>query len=301
MGGTVRLRSGDTGAAIAYDSANASTRESFCLSCHDTQGAASTYITGGTPTAPFNDGSVIGQTPYRASAEISTQWNKTYGHKQQGVTCVGDGTINTGCHGNGHGTANVGLLARNLTLPNTKTNYFVTADEGDYDLCFTCHASYSRVTKEAVLGMKAGGHYDADLLMWGITPPYYIAAIQTLFRDVNLGTTGKTYDDPPWFANYQNLHYEHLQLGPAAWKYRGSTDYTSSIVCLSCHSVHGSNTQWGWVYDEMLFSHYTGSVGDQYGMLGSPATLGKYPTSCAINCHAPGFGITHSWFEPSQE
>jgi hypothetical protein len=152
MGGTVRLRNGDTGAAIEYDTANASTRESFCLSCHDSQGAASTYITGGTPTAPFNDGSVIGQTPYRASAEISTQWNKTYGHKQQGVTCVGDGTINTGCHGNGHGTANVGLLARNLTLPNTKTSFYSVADEQDYD----CVQLSRIIRSQKPFRMKAG-------------------------------------------------------------------------------------------------------------------------------------------------
>ncbi len=303
MGGTVRLRSGDTGAAIAYDSANASTRESFCLSCHDTQGATSTYITGGTPTAPFNDGSVIGQTPYRASAEISTQWNKTYGHKQQGVTCVGDGTINTGCHGNGHGTANVGLLAKNLTLPITKYTFFNSADEPDYDLCFNCHASYSRVSKEAILGMRADGIFATDLLAtWGVLPAYTIADIQTLFRDVNLGTTGKAYDDLAFFSSaHENLHMYHVQAGDTfyGWRYRDTT--LSAITCISCHSVHGSNTQWGWVHDAMLFSHLSGTGGDQYGRIGvDPSNLDVYPISCTFSCHM-FFPTTSSWFEPSQE
>ncbi|MDH4162301.1 MAG: hypothetical protein OEW15_06370 [Nitrospirota bacterium] len=299
MGGTVRLRNGDTGATIAYSTA--STLEPFCLSCHDASGATSTFITGGTSTAPFNDGSTIGIAPYRASAEISANWSKSFGHKLKGLTCVGNGSVNTGCHGNGHGTANVGLLARNLTLPSTKTTYFTTADESDYDLCFACHAAYGAVSKEAILGMQAGGNYAVDLFNTsGALPAYTIPNIKTRFRDVNLGITGKAYDDLPLFGTYINLHMLHLQTEPDGWKYRGSI--LSSIVCNSCHEVHGSNTQWGWVHDSMLYDHYAGIGGDQYSLIGAAVTLGSYPTSCAINCHDPGiWGITHGWFQPSQE
>jgi predicted CxxxxCH...CXXCH cytochrome family protein len=298
--GTVRLRHADGGAAIVYSAASPTTLEPFCLSCHDTTGAASTFVSGGTPTSPFNDGSTMGQVPNRASVEIKDAWNKTYGHRQKGLTCIGDGTPNTGCHGNGHGTANVGLLARNLTLPNAKTNWYNVADEPDYDICFTCHAAYSTVSKEAILGMKAGGNYATDLFNNnGVLPAYAIANIQTLFRDVNLGTTGKAYDDPTFFSSaHENLHMYHLQIGPA-WNYRDSIP--SSIVCVSCHSVHGSNTQWGWVHDELQFSHFTVGA-DQYGMIGAAplSLLGNYPTSCTFNCHDM-FGPTHSWFEPSDE
>ncbi|MHB8845017.1 MAG: hypothetical protein ACYC7L_09765 [Nitrospirota bacterium] len=88
-------------------------------------------------------------------------------------------------------------------------------------------------------------------------------------------------------------------MGLNAWDYRDMVP--SSIVCVSCHSVHGSNTQWGWVYDSIQFSHFTGTAGDQYGKIGAALNLlGNYPTSCAFNCHDI-FGPTSSWFEPSDE
>jgi hypothetical protein len=153
------------------------------------------------------------------------------------------------------------------------------------------------VTKEAILGAKQGGNYDIA------GTPYYIPAILTLFRDRNyVSTPTRTYENPTYFSGpYENLHFYHLQIGPDAWKYRDSLTPTSSVVCLSCHSVHGSNTQWGWVHDTLLFSHVTGSGTEQYGMIGAALnSLGNYPTSCAFNCH-PFFGTTHSWFEPSNE
>ncbi len=301
MGGTVYVRNADSGAAGVYNPASPSSLEPFCLSCHDSDGATSTFASGGTPTSPFIDGSVLGAVPFKMSAEISTHWAKSYGHKKQGLTCIGNGSPNTGCHGNGHGTPFVGLLSKNLTLPSNKTNWFATTDEADYELCFSCHGNYPRVTKEAILGFKQGGKYDLEFLASNptVVPPYYITSIQTKFRDVDLGTTGKVYDDPASFSDpHTNLHYYHVQIGPA-WNYRDSLP--SSIVCISCHNVHGSNTQWGWVYDEIQFSHYVGTGSDQYGMIGEPlGSLSNYPTSCTFNCHNY-LDITHSWFEPSDE
>jgi hypothetical protein len=304
MSGTVRLKNADSGATIVYSAATPSVVEPFCLSCHDATGALLSFMTGGTPTSPFSDNAVMGQAPNRASVEINDQWNKTYGHRRQGLTCLGTGMTNTGCHGNGHGSTYVGMLARNLTLPNSKTNWYSVADEPDYDLCFTCHASYSLVTKEAILGMRTGGNYQLDLAGNGVLPAYAITNIQTLFRDVNLGTTGKAYDDSTiWSSVHENLHMYHVQIG-SAWNYRDTM--SSSIVCLSCHSVHGSNTQWGWVHDEMAYGHYAGSGADEYGMMLVPkANLSAYPTSCRFNCHdvfENTLGVTtHSWFEPSDE
>jgi predicted CxxxxCH...CXXCH cytochrome family protein len=309
MGGTVRLNNADTGAAIVYTAATPSSLEPFCLSCHDADGAAATFRTGGTPTAPFIDGSVMGQAPNRASAEITANWNKAFGHRQQGLTCIGNGTPNTGCHANGHGSLHVGLLARNLTLPNSKNTWFAVTDEPDYDLCFTCHANYARVTKEAILGFKQDGKYDIDFAVNGVTPPYFIPSIQTHFRDVNLFltpfATGKPYDDRVSAGGqHSNLHLFHIQwftffIGPE-WRYRDSIP--SSIVCISCHNIHGSDTQWGWVYDTLQFSNTTVGT-DQYGMIGAPVdVLTSYPTSCGtFNCHTNLDGPTHSWFEPSDE
>jgi predicted CxxxxCH...CXXCH cytochrome family protein len=302
MSGTVRVKNADNGAAIAYDPASPSTLEPFCLSCHDSNGALSTFATGGTPTSPFIDGAVMGQAPNRASVEILANWNKAFGHRQQGLTCIGNGTPNTGCHANGHGSLHLGLLSRNLTLPLTKTNLFVAADEPDYDLCFTCHASSPKVTKEAILGAKQGGNYDLAQ-----ASPYFIPSIQTSFRDHNLdGASGNIYDDPVTFGGaFVNLHLLHVQGGPNLWAYRDTVP--SAMHCLGCHSIHGSNTPFGWVHDEMLFGHFTGTGTDAYGMMEAPLNVVNYPISCsrAFNCHASFIdffgGNMHSWFEPSGE
>ena len=294
MSGTVRLKNADTGSAIVYAAATPFSLAPFCLSCHDEDGAMFTFRSGGTPKTPFIDGSVMGTAPYRASVDILANWNKVFGHRNQGLTCIGNGTPNTGCHAQAHGSPNVGLLARNLTLPGTKGNLFVTADEPDYDLCFSCHASFPRVTKEAVLGARQGGKYDLEQ-----PSPYFIPAIQTGFRDHNLGgVSGNFYDDPNFFGGFLNLHLFHLQT-PNSWLYRDSIP--SSIHCLTCHSIHGSNTLFGWVHDDMLFSHFTGTGTDAYGMILVPSSLGFYPTSCVSSCHTFFPGATHSWFEPSGE
>jgi hypothetical protein len=152
--------------------------------------------------------------------------------------------------------------------------------------------------------MRTGGNYQLDLFNnWGAQPAYAIANIQTLFRDVNLdGTTGKTYDDWAFFTSpHENLHMYHLQTGDGTlgWAYRDAM--YSSVHCLSCHNVHGSNTQWGWVHDSLQFNHYAGAGSDQYGMIGAALnTLGNYPTSCTFNCHFY-LDTTYSWFEPSGE
>jgi hypothetical protein len=293
MCGNVRLKDADTVEIYTYDPAHPATAENFCLSCHDSNGANGNM-------SPFSDGATIGTIPYKASKDLKTNWQKTYGHKQQGLTCLGDGSPNTGCHSNGHGSDNVGLLSKNMTLPELEGYLYSSAEEYKYDLCFNCHQNYPRVTKEAILGYRLGGNYD----IWGDgPPPYNIPNILTKFRDQNHdGTTGKSYDDPYYFTGLSNLHYFHLQSA-WGWNYRGSV--YSSINCLSCHNVHGSNTESGWVYDEMAYTHYTGAGSDQYGsmnidMLNLDPTIEAYPVNCINSCHGI-LGKTYNWFEPSGE
>ncbi len=305
-GGAIRLKDADTGAIYTYDPANPSTAEPFCLSCHDSNGANGNM-------APFSDWTTLGTGLYRSGAEIRDNWLKTYGHRQTGLTCLGNGDPNTGCHSNGHGSGNVGLLAKNMTLPTTLAAQgapFQVDDEGAYQLCFTCHQNYPRVKKEAILGVKAGSKYDWDH-WWGVMPPYYTTATQTNFKD-RYDASGKTYDDQEGWrgpGEYYNLHFFHLQDrnwwdgqgGVAgAWKYRDSID--SGTNCLTCHSVHGSNTQSGWVHDEMKYTRYSGEGPDKYGKmdLSDFNTLNSHPVNCAYNCH-PKQGMTHNWFEPAGE
>lgn len=286
-GGPVRLKDADTGTIYVYNAADPSTAENFCLSCHDTNGANGDL-------APFSDGKALGANPYAASTKIKDNWGKGYGHKHQGLTCLGNGNPGTGCHSNGHGSEYVGMLSRNMSLPRTPYTRYIPSDAVAYDICFNCHQSYPRVTKEAILGYRLGGTYDTR--GYG-APPYNIPNIMTKFRDRNAQASGKAYDDPNYYGSKLNLHYLHLQSGPNTYQYRDM--YTSSISCTACHSVHGSNTQWGMAHDEMQYVHLTGTEGDQYGKTG--ASYSTFPMSCRTsNCHNV-MGATSNWFEPANE
>ncbi len=248
---------------------------------------------------------------FRGSAAIKNNWNKTFGHKQTGLTCLGTGSPNTGCHSNGHGSDYVGLLSKNLTLPTTRESEgisYKTANEYAYELCFNCHSNYPGKRKEDILGVKAGSKYDNNHL-WGsgITPPYYIPSTITRFKDRYDGSA-KFYDDQDGWrepGTYYNLHFYHLQEydywdNRGAWKYRDNV--YSLTHCLTCHNVHGSNTAQGWIYDEMQYNHYAGQENDLYGKIGLPNLnlLDVYPIGCAYNCHST-FGAKHNWFEPAGE
>lgn len=288
-GGAVRLKDADTGAIYTYDPANPVTVEDFCLSCHDANGANGNM-------SPFSDGKVLGVAPYRAGIDIKANWNKTYGHRQKGLSCLGDGSPNTGCHANGHGSGFVGLLSKNLLVPNPSSAYYSPADEGSFDICFSCHQSFPLVTKEVVMGYRLGSNFDVN---GQGPPPYNIVTILTMFRDKNNLYTGKIYDDSSFFGAYFQAHYFHVKA--SGWNYRGTL--ASSMSCITCHSVHGSNTQWGWVYDEMQYNRYT-SGGDQYGSMGplnfNYSPLAAYPTNCTFNCHSIQ-GKTYNWQVPSGE
>ena len=322
--GSVHLKNADTGASLLYSSTTPSTTEPFCLSCHDNTGALFTFIAGGTPTSPFNDGSVLGQTSYRASMDIADSWSKTYGHRQKGLTCLGSGAPDTGCHANGHGAAAVGILAKNLQIPQPDRYR-----EPDFAICLDCHQSYANVSKEAIFGVKftevVSGATITHNYDWGYgppqnpllrsdpadvyKPPYNLSGgIQTHFRDQNYRrATGKIYDDMEFYYDpedseeFLNLHWLHI--GSQAWNYRGMTPQTG-ISCTACHSVHGTNTQNGMVHDEMQYRVFSAGS-DSYGtMLGDLNRLDQYPTYCAFNCHGmfyDFFGGTSNWYEPSNE
>ncbi|MDP2157386.1 MAG: hypothetical protein Q8K68_06730, partial [Nitrospirota bacterium] len=169
-------------------------------------------------------------------------------------------------------------------------------DEGSYEICFSCHQNYPRVTKEAILGYRLGGNYDIN---GEGAPPYNLPNILTLFRDRNGQGSGKPYDNPLFWTNlYTNLHYFHVQSG--GWSYRGAT--SSSMNCIACHNVHGSNTVSGWAYDEIQYNRHTGTGSDQYGTIDAAnyTILSNYPTNCTFNCHSVQ-GKTHNWFEPPGE
>ena len=264
MGGTVRLNEKDTGAVLVYNPAAPASLEPFCLSCHDTDGA----LTEGNPMSPFSSSNTLGTMPNRAGTEIKSYWeNSDTVHKDSGLTCFGSGEPATGCHGNSgqinaHGSASRGLLTKNMTLPVPGSSAY---NYTDFELCFSCHDSYPSVSKEVVLGYKAGGNYD---LSWAPTP-YYTAGIQSLFRDVFISGDPRVYSDSIWWDPFTPLHNYHLLsfdgMMQNVWKYRGSAE-TGRASCTTCHNVHGTGGSVRSTYDEFGITAYTNGS-DEYKKL----------------------------------
>ena len=131
MGGTVRLKDPDAEGNI-YNPANAAELENFCLRCHDGNGANGNMT-------PLNDGQTVpdvNNTLWANSAHNKIGYPANGGNP---ITCLGDGST-TGCHANGHGSANVKLL-----------NTGVTIDQS----CYNCHsedASGPLITNNALSG-----------------------------------------------------------------------------------------------------------------------------------------------------
>jgi hypothetical protein len=315
MGGAVRLKNADTGTAIAYDPASPSTLEPFCLSCHDAAGAGSTFITGGTPTSPFNDGSILGSPPYAYATRIYTSWTSTNGHGPNGnhatdkkLTCLGTGQPGTGCHGsngviNAHGSVNQVLASQPFKYDNN--NIYNAAD---FALCFNCHASYPGFTKEDILGVKENGILDWSYYMSpyggrgtnGWNPPYTIPAVMTHFADHN--EAGGPYNDYSSWGENMNLHWGHI--GIPISDFRG-TGVWSGVNCVNCHDVHGSTTPYGAVYDEIGYTNMFPDATNAYGRMRDEAYLDylledNHPTYCAFNCHYQQ-GLTRAWYRPITE
>ncbi len=307
MAGDVRLLEGDTSATIIYNATDPASAEPFCLSCHDSDGAMSQGISNMTP---FNDGNTLGVIPYKMSVEIKDRWNRAYGHRREGLTCIGSGEPNTGCHSNGHGSKYVGLLTKQLKKPNATwadVGPFKTSLEPNYALCFECHASYPNVTKEVIFSFLDVGEYaNWGGSWWGQVPtsPYNIPATSN-FCDNDQGT-GLPYDDHNGWVEGINLHYFHVGDWYDNWHYRGLPASGPELAtgCIACHDMHGSDTQWGFMYDELQYAQYNGVGSDKYGRMGINdfTSLYQFPINCSegFNCHMI-FGTTSNWFTPTYE
>jgi hypothetical protein len=276
---------------------------------------------------PFADVSTLGNPPYPYAKRIADSWAKQYGHGPNGnhgaekrLTCFGTGQPGTGCHGNNgqinaHGSVNEVLAAKGF-----KYNIGGQYVESDYDLCFSCHSNYTGFTKKDTLGVKFGGILDAGYGALyvpggnneptGSHPPYDIARVATHFADHNVPDlppdfdrySGSPYNDYGiWWSKNTNLHWAHLGF-PSSSYLRGAVT-TSRIICVNCHDVHGSNIQFGAVYDEIGYFNFSLApdiLGQMTAAAYSTALLKNNPTYCAFNCH-PVQGETRAWFSPIVE
>jgi hypothetical protein len=123
--------------------------------------------------------------------------------------------------------------------------------------------------------------------------------VTTRFADHN--ETGSPLNDPPFglYSN-MNLHWYHIEKPFSS--FRGPS---FGIACINCHDVHGSNTAYGAVYDEMGYIHFS----DGANMLGQMTSLAytdsnyllSAPTLCAVNCHTAAGQPMKAWFYPIAE
>ncbi len=317
--GTVRLAHKDNALVVIYQPANPASLESFCLSCHDSNGANGNM-------SPFTGGNTLGAGRNVAGNKIAGYWNSAFTtHKSRGLTCAGTGSPNTGCHGNNrsinmHGSSSRGLLSQNMTNPINPTAAY---NYNDYRLCFDCHASYPAVTKEVVLGLRIGRNYDVILSLPPYpafnlpATPYYTAGIQSQFRDQFTGS-GKPYDDinaliPYTFMPLHNLHLlgsyqESPLIDPSpnwfTWNYRGDAARAGRITCIACHNVHGTNSPVRSTFDQLQLTRQTGVGADRSVSLPSSAAtqsvIQSYPMNCSKDCHGIA-GSTSYWYSPANE
>jgi hypothetical protein len=294
MSGSVRLANKTDGSVVAYDPSTPSSLEPFCLSCHNTNGVT----TDATGTKPFSDGNVLGAGLNVMGNKIATAWNSANPtHRNNGLTCLGTGLNNTGCHGNsatgtinGHGSASRGLLASNLTAtidPNAAYSY------SNYQLCLDCHAN-NQFTAAYILGYKLGGLYDRlptidveriNLVTAGSPTIQSGFRKRSILSALTYSTSYPSYwsrtwqqyarEDWGWGTNgtdgttYVPLHNMHLfgnqpDIGVNngiqwfTWKYRGQNGQIGRITCISCHNVHGTANNVRNTFDELQLTRGIG-------------------------------------------
>jgi hypothetical protein len=317
--GTVRLRNADTGASIVYSASVPSSLETFCLSCHDADGALMTSVTGETQVTPFGDGSTLGTPPYPYATRINSSWKSAYGHGTYGnhatgtrLTCLGTGQPGTGCHGssgriNAHGSTSQVLSTRAFKYDIAASGPTYIYDESNFDLCFNCHDSYPSVSKTEILGVKFGGLLDTSYGPpgpRGQNPPYDTGGLYlTHFADHNdpLNTANPLNDPVFWGTADMNLHWFHLGLQIVSFRGTGTV---TGITCVNCHDVHGSSFPYSALYDELAYSSTTtlgnNMIGEMVYSAYTTTLLEDYPTYCSFNCHTIQ-GPTKAWFSPLVE
>ncbi len=243
--------------------------------------------------------------------KIEESWKKSFGHgskntdsrsAEKRLTCLGDGTPGTGCHGstinhedgsagglNAHGSRNQVLLSSRFDFDRSGSDCY---EPDVFKLCNDCHAHDDNkdalIALENVFGVKEGGLYDTNN-GWGGTrcndisakkefPPHYPATgLTTNFANTDSGWMGPV-----------NLHWLHLGTGV---KFRGNITNYKGTVCTTCHNVHGSNTQYGALYDEFGQYHYEDG-GNTYASYRPDffSSNGLNPTFCS-SCHNSGSPI----------
>jgi len=154
QGGTVRLKNADD-PGIVYElsggdpntvASEAAKITPFCLSCHDADGAGGSVPFSDGLTPPVIDAAVWASSSHEGSATIAG--------------CYGDGAF--GCHGSGHGSEKLNLLAPGDVAPNATTRY-----EEEEGFCFACHDADGPAVSNAWAGYNTSVLWADDVTQFG--------------------------------------------------------------------------------------------------------------------------------------
>jgi predicted CXXCH cytochrome family protein len=198
--GIVRLYDpDDRNTIINYNPANPSTLETFCINCHDADGASD-----GNGLQPFSDG----QAPPNIKGTGDFQWASSahnwVGYALNGgnpIGCFGNGITN-GCHGNGHGSDNIKILTADAGVG--------TIDQ----LCYQCHTE-GRIVNHALSNNRSGGFFVADDIEEAFSKSH----------NHNLGTTF-TIDGDTFTLQCTTCHNPHAVTGQYWWAESNLTPIT---------------------------------------------------------------------------
>lgn len=272
MQGKVRLYNADDLATVYTDAANPAEYESFCISCHDGDGARRLA----TPLQPFSS---AGSPP----AVDPTTWNAAAHNTSGSVgSCVN-------CHDNGHGSNKLKLLAP-----------WNTTSDGDADdpmkeqerFCYECHAgSPATVDIQAQFALTSHHRITSTEQTSGIqleclschnphtnnsTNKVSNPEDLTQLADNNNMFCLACHDNPaisplPAGVSFGTYTIRGFKSGNAAtvWDksaYLNSTHYIGdadlpNIQCRHCHAGHGSAASG---YPDLLKAAYTRNMGRSY-------------------------------------
>ncbi|MBI5117515.1 hypothetical protein HZA56_13650 [Candidatus Poribacteria bacterium] len=131
---------------ISYSPANPAGIETFCINCHDADGASD-----GFGTQPFSDGRTVPNVKGATGSTWASSAHNLKGYAQNGgnpISCFGNGAT-TGCHGNAHGSDNLALLSVGGGIKSVD------------QFCFNCHTN-GKVVNHALSDNRPGGYVSAD-------------------------------------------------------------------------------------------------------------------------------------------
>jgi|Deesub1362A_J573_1020465.scaffolds.fasta_scaffold00537_4 predicted CxxxxCH...CXXCH cytochrome family protein len=300
------LKDADTGTYYTIDpSTNLSGFETFCLSCHDADGASRL---GANATRPFTDSG-----DNTAPPNINLAWTNTYNHSAN-ATCLD-------CHGNagaGGGTLDPDYNAHG------STGQKILRGTTEYDTCVTngCHGSGGAATTD--MTVELSGTSGKHPIGSAVTPNSTILQADTAG---DLFVNGWTKDSVAQCSDCHGMNQAgSINVGPrgphgSAYQYMlrgvdtsitGATSgraygtptnanatvnppYTEQTFCINCHAsdVYGVGTGDYVPTNNGLsgIAHYSTFRPDRCGnpdgstVLGKAQVGSKQPIGCT-NCHA---------------